>query len=211
MSPMIWFATLLSLLFPEVASLATAGHPQGQVRFPPREPREGSVDNNYGGTVTKVTKDSITIQSIVWPEEQPRTFAVSESLAAGKVPVEPRRQPGARHTYFVAPEYMYRLTDVKVGDSVGISYARENGVDICDHIRIARRPDGLVPPLPKEAEDLCDPRELWKARRPGRPVPDVIANRPYTPYHEQMNAYWARIAPMPRAVKIPGPAIDIGP
>ncbi|MBA4062337.1 MAG: hypothetical protein C0501_01260 [Isosphaera sp.] len=204
----IWSLTLVSLLASGIVSPVAAGIPRGQgaADVPPLEPKEGSVNNDYAGIVTKVTKDSITLQSINRPKDAPWTFGVSETLAAGKVPVEPRRQPGARYTYSVMPEYMYRLTDVKVGDSIAIGYARLNGADICDHIRIWRRPDGLVPPLPKEAEDLRDSREVWKTRHPGRPVPDVIANRRYTPYHEQQNAYWARIAPMPREVKI-GPAV----
>ncbi len=200
MARIICLAVLVSLLSLGIVSPATAGNPQGRgvVRSPPREPREGSVDNNYAGVVTGVTKDSITIQWTVTHGEKPKTFAVSETLAAGKVPMEPRRQPDVMFTYSVMPQYMYRLTDVKVGDEVGICYARVNGVDICDHIRIARRSDGLVPPLSKEAEDLMDPREEWKANHPGRPLPVMIANRPYTPYHEAMNAYWSKVAPMPR-------------
>ena len=90
---------------------------------------------------------------------------------------------------------MYRLTDVKVGDWVCIKYARVDGVDVCDHIKIVKRPGGRVPPLPPGVEE-----------------------RSRIPYHEWMNAYWdledkgirypekfgaARrwpIAPMPRAV-----------
>jgi hypothetical protein len=159
------------------------------------------LKNDYAGTVTKVTKDSITIQWVNTPGEEPKTFAVSEALAAGKVPSEPRMLPGAKKGYFVIPSFMYRLTDVKVGDCVSILYARIDGVDICDHISISRRPDGLVPPLPKEAEDLLNVKEIWKAKHLGQPMPDGIANRPYTRYHEAMNAYWARIAPMPREVK----------
>src|SRR5262245_54122844 len=130
----LWFAVLFLPLSPSIVSLATAGDPQGQgpVRRPPPEPREGSVDNDYGGTVTEVTKDLITIQSIVWAGEKPKKFAVSKTLAAGKVPKEPRWRdvpdrnpalPAPTMPNPVMPEYMYRLTDVKVGDCVAIGYA----------------------------------------------------------------------------------------
>lgn len=135
------------------------------------------------------------------PNEPPKTFAVSEALAAGKVPVEPRMLPGAQHAYLVLPEEMYRLVDVKVGDCIAILYARVDGVDICDHIRIRRRPGSEVPPLPKAAEDLRDGREIWKAKNPGKPLPEHFAKVRYQPYHEWINAYWAKVAPMPREVK----------
>jgi len=106
------------------------------------------------------------------------------------------------------PEYMYRLTDVKAGDCIAIFYARINGVDICDHIRIWKRPNGLIPSLPKEAEDLRDWRKVWKAKNPGRSLPEWMEKRPYVPYHESQNAYWDRIAPMPREGKPPSPARD---
>ncbi len=208
----LWLATLVSLLSPGIVSLATADyHPcQTRVPSPPREPRKGdSVDNGYSGTVTAVTKDSITIQWVNAPGVPPKKFAVSETLAAGKAPLEPRRLPGTPppppvRPASIMPEYMYRLTDVKVGDCVGIRYARIDGVDICDHIRIWRRPDGLVPPLPKEAEDLRDERKVWQAKNPGKPLPEHFGKAPYQPYHEWINAYWARIAPMPREVpKVP--------
>jgi hypothetical protein len=37
---------------------------------------------------------------------------------------------------------------------------------------------------------------------PGKPLPDYLANKRYIPYHEMQNTYWARIAPMPREVKV---------
>lgn len=44
--------------------------------------------------------------------------------------------------------------------------------------------------MPKEAEDLRDPREVRKVKHPGRSVPERIADRPYVPFHEHMNALW---------------------
>ena len=213
MARLNWQAMIVSLLAHGIVSSAAAdNHPcQGFSHDPPREPREGSVRNDYSGTVTEVTKDSITIRWVNSPGEKPKKFGVSETLAAGKVPMELRRIPGARREYQVEPEFMYRLTDVKVGDCVTIDYARVNGVDICDHIWIRRRPDGLVPPLPKEAEDLRDDnrklRERYRTELPNKPLPAWLARRP-VPYHEWVNAYWARQAPMPRAVKPHGPAIS---
>ncbi len=210
MSRIIWLAALVSPLSPGVVSLATAGdyHPcQGLGEpFSPHKPRPGdSVNNGYGGTVTAVTKDSITIQWGNSSDEKPKTFAASEALAAGKPGVEPRWLPGARYAYRVEPTSGYRLADVKVGDCLIIFYARVDGIDICDHIRINRRPDGDVPPLPKEAEDLRNPREVWKVTHPGKPLPPDRFTQKYIPYHEWINAYWAKIAPMPREVKV-GPA-----
>jgi hypothetical protein len=168
------------------------------------------VENGYAGTVTEVTKNSITIQWVNSPGEKPKTFAVSETLAAGKPGIEPRVPPGwvrnPTNPMPVMPQYMYRLLDVKVGDCVGIFYARINGVDICDHICIGRRPGGLVPPLPKEAEDLRDihrkARERYKAQYPNLPESDQLlkALKPPAPYHERMNAYWDHLAPMPHLV-----------
>jgi len=203
MARTIWLAALIALPLPDVASRAA---PPRIVR-PPQEPREGEVNVPYCGTVTRVTRDSVTIQWMATPGEQPKTFQVSETLAAGKIPKEPRLVPGQVRGYFVMPCYMYRLTDVKVGDWVSIHYASIGGVDICDHICIDRRPDGLIPPLPKEAEDLIDPREHTRNqfKKKGKPVPPdwekMIADWPYTPYHEMRNAYWEKVAPMPREVK----------
>ena len=164
------------------------------------------MNNKYGGVVTAVAKDSITIQWVNSPDEKPKKFAVSEDLAAGRPGLEPRQLPGALppppvRPASVMPEYGYRLTDVKVGDCVGIFYTRTGGVDICDHIRISRRPGGEVPPLPKEAEDLRDVRKTWVAAHPGEPLPHYLANKRHVPYHEWINDYWARIAPMPHEAK----------
>lgn len=133
------------------------------------------------GTVTAVTKDSITVVcpeslhqteeldankvrrwvTVLLPALPPKRFAVSKVLASGGVPKEPR---GA---YWVSVMYMYRLADVQVGDWVCIKYARVDGVDICDHINIAKRPGGRIPPLPPEVKE-----------------------RSRIPYHELRNAHW---------------------
>lgn len=208
MGRVIWFVLAIAVSSAGVVSRAGADyHPcQGRiVPTLPREAQEGSVNNDYAGTVTEVTKDSITIQWVNSPNQKPKKFAASETLAAGKVPTERRVRPGTAPPpggpSRLMPEYMYRLSDVKVGDCVGIFYARIGGLDICDHIRISRRPGGEVPPLPEEAEKRRDEREVWKAQNPGKPLPDDLANSRYLPYHEWINAYWAKVAPMPREAK----------
>lgn len=141
----------------------------------PFVPTNDATDVPYSGTVTEIKKESITIQ---FPNKKlkPKTFPVSEALAAGEIPMKPRRIPGP-FNYDVAPEYMYRLTDVKVGDYVSIGYAHIGAIDTCDHICILKRPGGRVPPLPKEAEELNMPS-----------LPSLRAK--YIPYHERQNAYW---------------------
>src|SRR5262245_36670352 len=196
------FATSALLSSLVVGLVVTAASAQ-QVR-PPYVPKDGDVDVPYYGTVTEVTKNSITIQWTATPGEKPKTFAVSETLAAGKIPMEPRPIPGTTHKYSVTPAFMYRLTDVKVEDWGFISYAHIGGVDICDHICIQKRPGGRVPPLPEGVES-----------------PDTRIR-----YHEYWNAYWDLedkgipypekfgrdrrfpVAPMPRDVSISGPRIS---
>ena len=183
----------------------------------PPPPVGNAVNVPYRGIVIEVMKNAITIQGA---GEEPKVFAVSETLAAGKVPSKPRQLPGRRQGYHVAETSMYRLTDVKVGDWVQISYAHVNGVSICDHINIFKRPGARMPALPDEAEALRNPEAVWKAQHPDRAVPpDFNRKLGYFPYHEEMNAYWALVdkgipypekfgekrrwpvAPMPREVK----------
>jgi len=207
-----WFAVLVSLLGAFFSPLTTAGelyHTQIRFYSPTQDPREGSLNNEYYGTVTALSKNSITIQLTTTLGEKPKTFIVSETLAAGKVPKVRRVPAGQFQANPMMYWYMYRLTDVNVGDLVAIIYSRIDGVDICDHICINRRPGGLVPPLQKEAEDLGDFREVWKMEHPGKPVPLWFAKvAPVIPYHERMNAYWAKIAPMPRKKVIESPPIS---
>ncbi len=160
--------------------------------------------------VTEVKKDSITVKC----GEETKQFPVCDALAAGKIS-EPRPLDG-RVIYRNFEPYMYRLTDVKVGDWVGIYYARVDGVDVCDHIGIQKRPGGRHPPLPDEVEALLKPKPLPA----GWPQPVHIT------YDEWRNAYWdledkgipypekfgrARrfpVAPMPREVKRLAPPIS---
>ncbi len=146
------------------------------------------------GRVNEVTKESITIEApgytymkVVWspgpdrvrqevktviPDQPPKRFRVSATLAAGGIPRQPSTVDRFGNGYNVAEFQMYRLTDVKVGDWVEIVYSRVGGVDICDHICIVKRPGGRIPPLPPGVE------------RPRR--------SPASPplYHEFWNAYW---------------------
>jgi len=197
----------LLLLLVGASSTGVASPPQVS-RPEPYEPKEGQVNITYWGVVTELTNDSITIQFDRQKDRKPKPFRVSETLAAGKIPMEPRKyaSPVGPRAYLVFPDAMYRLTDVKVGDWVGIKYARVRGVDICDHISIHKRPGGRVPPLPEEVEALLKPT-----------APGLLAR--YIPYHEMVNARWDLedkgipypekfgvnrrfpIAPMPRAVE----------
>jgi hypothetical protein len=171
--------------------------------------------------VTEITKSSITIQ---WPGEPPKEFALSDDLAAGRVPSKPHVIPASPRGYRVPPEFMYPLTDVKVGDVVVIYYTHLGNLDICDHIRIQKRPGGRVPPLPEEAEKLINPAERVRSvLPPGTPLPKAWQDAVYIPYHERQNAYWDLedkgipypekfgdkrrwpVAPMPREVKIGSP------
>ena len=91
---------LLALFGPALLSPAAVGADWPAPTFAlarPRPPKEGGVNEPYGGIVTAVTKDSITIQ---YAKDAPVTFAVSEPLAAGAVPMEPRPVPGRKRTYF---------------------------------------------------------------------------------------------------------------
>jgi hypothetical protein len=173
-------------------ALAEQPNPLVTVQTKPIEPKGDTVGWLYWGTVTELTKDSITIEC---KGEKPKKFAVSETLAAGKVPKEPRLLNGRTKLYDARPIDMYRLTDVKVGDSVMILYARTGGVDICDHIRITKRPGGQVPPLPDEAEWLASIEGSLPAKTRANLSPPTLAkirerDAKRIRYHERMNAYW---------------------
>ncbi|MBN9121028.1 MAG: hypothetical protein J0I06_18070 [Planctomycetes bacterium] len=206
-------STLASILVLLASSLAVAGPPQGSAPpEPPRVPQGDTVNVSYWGTVTELTKDSITIQ---FPNEKvkPKKFPVSEVLAAGQIPMGVQRIAGQPGGYTVSASEMYRLTDVKVGDWVLIGYSRVGGIDTCNHLCIQKRPGGRVPPLPDEAEALRKHK-----RYPGEPEPVHIR------YDEWTNAYWDLedhgtaypekfgksrrfpVAPMPREVKAGPPS-----
>ena len=200
-------STLASVLVLSALLTVTGSPPGSPPPEPPRVPQNDAANLSYWGAVTELTKDSITVQ---FPNEKvkPKKLPVSEALTAGHIPMHPRLIAGQPRGYTVAASYMYRLTDVKVGDWVAISYAHLGDADICDHICIQKRPGGRVPPLPDEAEAFRRPK-----RFPGQP--EAIHIR----YDEWINAYWDledkgipypekfgpnrrfTAAPMPREVK----------
>ena len=143
----------------------------------PWEPQWNDANVPYWGTVTEVTKATITIQYKDW---KPKSFPVSDVLARGDIPMHPRLGT-VRGRYSVSASSMYRLTDVKVGDWVHISYSHVNGVSTCDHICITKRPGGKVPPLPKEAEELNMAPVAYRH----------LMRDKHIYYHERKNAYWA--------------------
>ena len=69
------------------------------------------------GTVTELTKEFITVHP---PGQAAKRFVLSETLAAGKTPNEPRPRP--RGPYNVSPSYKYRVTDVNIGDEITVIY-----------------------------------------------------------------------------------------
>jgi hypothetical protein len=198
----VLFAVLAPFLFLAPSTPAGGARADGSAKAP-QQPRVEFANKPYPqgagphGIVTGVTRDSITIQR---PGEPPKQLAVSAVLASGGVPKDPRPTGRPGPPYRVLEPYMYRLTDVRIGDWVMIRYSRVGGVDTCDHIQIVKRPGGQVPPLP-----------------PGVKEPFRI------PYHERQNAYWDLedkgipypehfkhlrrwpVAPMPREVPIPKP------
>jgi hypothetical protein len=152
---------------------------------PPR-PQKDRAGVSYCGIVKAVEKNTLTLQG---PKDGPRTFILSEALAKGEIPMN--RRVGLNQ-YFVQGSYMYRVSDVKVGDWLIIYYARLGEVDVCDHISIEKRPGGRVPPLPAEAENLRRPEGIVKANNPNAPE-ELLADlrkRPHIEYHEWKNAYW---------------------
>jgi regulation of enolase protein 1 (concanavalin A-like superfamily) len=138
------------------------------------------------------------------PALPPRRFAVSETLAAGKVPMEVRLLPG-RQPGTVPVPYMYRLTDVRVGDWVSIACSRVDGVDVCDHICIRKRPGGWVPPLPEEVKETTSIRyhervnAHWDLLDFGIPYPEKFRDRRF-PVAPMPRALTPDAAPPPRAV-----------
>jgi hypothetical protein len=180
--------TLATLLLACFVALSSAAPPRYDPR-PDREPKNDAGGVQYWGTVTELTKTTITLQ---FEDDPPKCFPVSAILAAGDIPMQPRPIPNRLQSpYHVNPIEMYRFTDVKVGDLITISYSKVGGVVTCEHICICKRPGASVPPLPKEAEELRHPATQWKLQHPGQPIPKTLAEfPPPIPWHEMMNAHW---------------------
>lgn len=230
MKSLLIYTTLALAVSCPLWRVQAANAPDDPARPPPKfdpplplEPKKDTVHIPYEGTVTGVTKTSITIQypTIEWPgwekprEFNPKEFATSLALELGQFPQSPRPRPDGTPTptWTLRPEFMYRLTDVKVGDIVMIRYSHLGDMDICDAIKIVKRPGGRVPPLSEEAETRR------KARLKPHPAIPGFPETTYIPYHEEMNAHWNLedkgipypakfgerrrwpVAPMPREVK----------
>src|SRR5437660_1675138 len=101
------------------------------------EPNSDCGGVAYDGKVTALTRDTITLE---YGDDKPKTFTVSGTLAAGDIPMQARPIPGRARPYHVSPTWMYRFTDVKVGDWVELRYSKVGGVVTCDHITIRKRP-----------------------------------------------------------------------
>jgi hypothetical protein len=152
-------------------------------------PRVEAIDQSCTATVVEVTVDSILVR-----EDRPgrlRRFVVSATLAAGDYPRSP------------ILSQRYKLSDVNVGDIVNIDYNRINGMDICWAVGVRRRPGGRIPHGHYPPDSLYLPHEQAQALQDfeehGIPLPEK-----YRPRFIRI----LPMAPMPREVKLSGPAIS---
>jgi hypothetical protein len=142
----------------------------GEFELPMNIVDEGPDSKDYGGIVTAVTADTITIaaqaqeksryyfkegklvriETTRTPAQPPRAFAVSDILVRGAAP-NSRWGIG----------YNYRLSDVRVGDVIVIQYTPVKGVDVCELIHISQRPGGKVPFPPGTDEAYWKGKAWW--------------------------------------------------
>lgn len=142
-----------------------------------------------------------------------RTFIASPVLASGSYPI------GG----FTVPSHTYRLSDVKVGDRIQLTYSRSNGVDYCDEICITRRPDGRVPPAPGEplgqrfrhhdAMNLAQDREAQGLLATGQHPPQLICPGLYVNASEMLfidsgGSWYVRLLAVPEGEYWPDQAHD---
>ncbi|MDB5310592.1 MAG: hypothetical protein JWO38_4794 [Gemmataceae bacterium] len=172
-----------------ISGISSAQPDPGQGEYPlTRKPKVEAVRSGYGGTVTSIGKDSITVKR---GDGNPAlTFPVSRILAEGSYP---RGEP---------QEFSYRLSDIRIGDEVGIRYDRIDGVNVCKALLIHRRPGGEVPPANRPPDDDGFYYHEWanirrRCEAKGVPYPPTSA----FPWLED------HIAPPPRVVQqsIPRP------
>jgi hypothetical protein len=138
--------------------------------------------------VTAVTRTSITIRRS--PQEAPRTFPVSEELSRAEV------GPALRSS-----DYLYLLSDVRVGDVVRTTYADDGDTAVCFEISIHGRPGGRVPPgyglmarMPQHAHHArCNAYQDWEER--GVPIPAWFLTEGRADF---LNPPYPPPAPMPR-------------
>lgn len=177
--------TVVPALF--VASFSTAQYlPPGELAPPPPDRSKDFKQGPYYGTVTEITRDSITINGAGLNRIGPvnlitgnRRFLASDALASGD------------YRKGVSESFGYRLADVRAGDRVSIHFDRIDGVNICTEIGILRRPGGRVPPShaphlgsgprPHESANAHQDWEERGIRLPARflPLPDL--ERPALP------------------------------
>ena len=135
---------------------------------PPATPNDAEIWNfarrNTGGFVQSISKDGITlhrpkIEVHHWRHDPINGKSLGmhmiETLAAWPAKKFLLVEELAKGNYIkgTPPGDTYRITDVRVGDWVGIEFCRRNGIDICKTITIERRPHGRVPPAPGENPD----------------------------------------------------------
>ena len=146
------------------------------------------VGTNEGYTITDAKGGVVVIRE---RDQTPRSFRFCKELAEG----------GAHKGLW--PGDSYRIQDVKVGDSIYIRYDRIEGSYTCNQLCICRRPGGLVPPSPDDPGDaLGNKYHEWANAHNewldnGTPMPDKFLSP------RDLAERRAKIAPMPREVKIP--------
>lgn len=163
---------MVGQLYPALVIVALGGlvaragpHPPagvGREIAPPR-PRVQAIEQSCTGFVVAVGRDFITVQGEkIGP---PQRFAVCPALAAG------RYIPG------INSAERYGLSDVALGDIVGLRYDRIDDVDVCQRLWVRRRPGGRIPPArDPDPRDSFPPHELFQAyqdfEEKGTPLPE---------------------------------------
>ena len=107
---------------------------------------EAEHSSYHYGTVIAITDTTITLsrpekklisddpyQVVAVPPGPPRTFMLTKELAGGGYK---GRQSESDH----------RLSDIRVGDGVNVTYLRVKNVSTCDTISILNRVTGKIPP-----------------------------------------------------------------
>ena len=153
-------------LFPALVLLLILETLRADEKPPVQEVRKTSFDvsetGSADGIVLAITKDSILI---TMEKGVPKTFPLHDFLAAGKV----HKQVRACNSY--------RLTDIKVGDSVELDTIVENKQTYCVAICIYERPGGLIPAgqvvaQKKTYHEVANARIAFRDK--GTPIPEYL-------------------------------------
>ena len=126
------------------------------------------------------------------PDDTQRSFPLSPDLAAGKLP------SGAGFGE------RYTIGDLQLGDIITVKYDTLPTADLCQKVRIERRPGGMIPPehdekdgLPLRWHELAN--ALQQQEENGTPLPEKFRPKPTPPWGQPKSQL--PVAPMPREVK----------